>query len=104
MISETVFWRAKTIVERGEIELLKDSTPKHLHFIVKQRSGVWADVWRVTTNSGDVRWSCNASTEEKSRHGQITRGGCVTYGSHVESEPSCSHTKACELWLRGADL
>jgi hypothetical protein len=104
VISEECFWRAKTIVSRGEVELLTDSTPEHLHFLVKQRNGKSCDVYRVKTIYGDIRWSCNAVSEEKNRHGQIHRGGCVLYGTQISSEPGCSHTKACELWLKGDEL
>lgn len=79
--------------------LLDGGSPKHLHFQVRQRSGVLCDVFRTVTIGGSVRWSCNASTEEKGSH-----RGCVLFGSHIESVPSCSHAKACELWLRGDGL
>ena len=97
MPSAEVYWRAKTIVERGHVTLLDSSSPpNHLHFQVKQRSGKLCDVFKTRTN-GTVRWSCNAVADEKANHKQLH--GCVVYATHIEPTPFCSHTKACQLWL-----
>lgn len=99
-LSEQAFWRAKTILNRGHVKLL-DSSSGQMHFSVKQRSGDWCDVWRTINDRGEIYWACNAVSDEKTSHQQI-KCGCVW--THVQSEPFCSHTKACELWLRGEDL
>lgn len=100
------FWRASTIVKRKEVRMIDGSIPhKFLHFQVKQRTGKWCDVWRTTDNYGTTRWSCNARSEEPTNHkeGQIGARGCV-FPTTISKEPFCSHTQACELYLKERDL
>lgn len=103
MISEEVYWRARTILKRGEVILCDDSDPSsgHLHWQVKARSGKWTDVWKTRLPDGSIKWSCNAVGEEKNNHSH-EKFGCV-FDTTIREEPFCSHTKACELWLTGVD-
>ena len=102
-MNDTV-WRARTIVKRDEVKLLdtvKETLSGNIiyHFIVKQRSGDWTDVWFERG-----LWSCN-SLNKSLRKNKFTgvveeyTWGCVMNNNVDKSKPFCSHTLACKIYL-----
>ena len=87
MLDIETIHRAKTIIKRKQIKVMKDSSKDFLHFKVKQRSGEWCDVWK----KGNV-WSCNAVDKEK-------QWGCV-FHTGDKTKPYCSHSLAVKLLLK----
>jgi hypothetical protein len=98
MNNETLF-RARTIVKRGEVKEAEDSVPPFYHFLVKQRTGEWTDVWYNPGPVKEMEWSCNARREFKDKNGRPDSYGCVMYKGD-KRKPYCSHTLACEILLK----
>lgn len=104
--SKEVSGRARQIVSTGGVLLNPTSTPRHLSFLVSQRSGQKCEVWRTIDNYGVVRWSCNAARgkgEDKEHSDVQVKGkfGCV-FNTTVRNDPFCSHTLAAALFMEGA--
>ena len=89
-------WRAKTIFKRGGVMLCKDSEPPSFyHFLVRQRSGAWTDVWYEKKN-GAMEWNCN-SVDKSGKF------GCVMFVKVDRTKPYCSHTLACKILLKNQE-
>lgn len=93
-MSSDTYWRARTIVEDGGVVLCADSSPIHFHFLVKQRSGKWCDVYKTKNSKTRLtEWSCCAMADKG-------KWSCSLYRDD-QSKPFCSHTRACELFMKG---
>lgn len=73
-----------------------DSTPRMLHFKVKQQSNDnWADVWYSMNKYGFFEWSCNAiSTNKRGR-----TWSCAMTVNKDMTKPQCSHTALAAIKL-----
>ena len=88
--------RAKTIVDNGDVKLLRDSNPpSFLHFQVKQRSGKLTDVYRkFNKRTNQYEWSCCALGEKKGKHWSCS------FNKSDPTKPRCSHELAAEMYLK----
>lgn len=123
MISDTV-WRAREIVKNDEVKLISVTnqftsshditkrivTGQKYHFKVKQRNGKWTDVW---FEKGI--WACNSVTDEtpkgKKLHyndqngiKRVKKWGCVMNTSSDKTKPYCSHSLACEIYIKNLEV
>lgn len=92
-LEEGTYYRAKTIIRRKEILPLPDCTRYCYHFAVRQRSGVWTDVW-VNLVNGSFFYFCNSVSKTK----KVPWGCVMRINDH--SKPYCSHTLSAKYYLR----
>ncbi len=97
-MNREVVWRARTIVKRQEVKEAEDSSSPFFHFLVKQRTNEWIDIWYTKNKQGIMEWSCNAKREFKDKEGKPDSYGCVLFKGD-KTRPFCSHTLATKILL-----
>lgn len=88
--------RAEEIVEEGQIRL-ESYTPGNYHFKVQSRSKEWFDVWYLLNKRFQWVYECNVLDKSK-------KWSCCMNVNQDKSKPTCSHTKAVQIWLKKKEL
>ncbi len=97
-MNKDAYWRARTILKRGEVIPYPGSSSSSFHFKVKQRGDHgWADVWYKENKHGVMEWRCGSVDPKSNSQGE--RWGCVMNVNVDRKEPFCSHTLAAKMYM-----